>query len=440
MPSLSIQFCHQFGLTAAEIQSIDRIWSHALAKAAPFLGYAAPKIVARRAQLDPVNPALMNAGPPASKAWAPVLQGRTARAISPSPTPSPPISRRGGSRPATACRRSASSPAAWARFHDGRARLCRGGQARAGRIDRRARHVRPAQRDGARRARPPRSRADFSMNMPPEPDDPAILARMRDGFAAVSADLGSLCATRASVVAADRTRRRPGSDGARWCPRRSASSSPRRAWRDGRHLQPARQSRRSGLCESDHLSGRARDRRAARVQTDRGRDGPRRRNPGGAGGERRATRRRRSISIRHCKIRRRSPSPSAGAPRSARSRAAQRPDRRGRRLWLHPDPWAGAARRDRARHLLAHRRARQMHRRRAAACLCRRADARAGWSFNSAMRALRDGLAGRGGGRDALDQRRHRRHDPAVHPRGDDGAPADLPRGSSSRAPTCPTR
>ena len=33
-------------------------------------------------------------------------------------------------------------------------------------------------------------------------------------------------------------------------------------------------------------------------------------------------------------------------------------------------------------------------------------DTRAGWSFNSAMRALlRHGLAGHGGGRDAMDQR-----------------------------------
>lgn len=30
---------------------------------------------------------------------------------------------------------------------------------------------------------------DLSMNMPPEPDDPALIARMRDGFAALSADL-----------------------------------------------------------------------------------------------------------------------------------------------------------------------------------------------------------------------------------------------------------
>ena len=41
-------------------------------------------------------------------------------------------------------------------------------------------------------AGPRRSRADFTMNMPPEPDDPELLARMREGFASVAADLGSL--------------------------------------------------------------------------------------------------------------------------------------------------------------------------------------------------------------------------------------------------------
>jgi DNA-binding transcriptional MocR family regulator len=41
-------------------------------------------------------------------------------------------------------------------------------------------------------AGPGRSRADFSMNMPPEPEDPALLARMRDGFKAVAEDLDSL--------------------------------------------------------------------------------------------------------------------------------------------------------------------------------------------------------------------------------------------------------
>ena len=41
-------------------------------------------------------------------------------------------------------------------------------------------------------AGPRRSRADFSMNMPPEPEDPELLARMREGFASVASDLGSL--------------------------------------------------------------------------------------------------------------------------------------------------------------------------------------------------------------------------------------------------------
>ncbi len=39
---------------------------------------------------------------------------------------------------------------------------------------------------------PGRSRADFAMNMPPEPEDPALIARMREGYARVAADLESL--------------------------------------------------------------------------------------------------------------------------------------------------------------------------------------------------------------------------------------------------------
>ena len=39
---------------------------------------------------------------------------------------------------------------------------------------------------------PRRSRADFTMNMPPEPDDPELLQRMREGFARVADDLDSL--------------------------------------------------------------------------------------------------------------------------------------------------------------------------------------------------------------------------------------------------------
>ena len=41
-------------------------------------------------------------------------------------------------------------------------------------------------------AGPRRSRADFTMNMPPEPEDPELLARMREGFRNVAEDLDSL--------------------------------------------------------------------------------------------------------------------------------------------------------------------------------------------------------------------------------------------------------
>lgn len=50
--------------------------------------------------------------------------------------------------------------------------------------------------EGVRAAPPPDPRrareADLSMNLPPEPADPALLARMREGMAAVSADLVAL--------------------------------------------------------------------------------------------------------------------------------------------------------------------------------------------------------------------------------------------------------
>jgi DNA-binding transcriptional MocR family regulator len=41
-------------------------------------------------------------------------------------------------------------------------------------------------------AGPRRSRADFTMNMPPEPEDPDLLARMREGLASVAEDFDSL--------------------------------------------------------------------------------------------------------------------------------------------------------------------------------------------------------------------------------------------------------
>lgn len=50
--------------------------------------------------------------------------------------------------------------------------------------------------DPAKRARAPaparRGPVDFTMNLPPEPEDPALLARMQASFAAVAADLPSL--------------------------------------------------------------------------------------------------------------------------------------------------------------------------------------------------------------------------------------------------------
>ena len=83
---------------------------------------------------------------------------------------------------------------------------------------------------------PSRSRADFSMNMPPEPDDPELLARMRDGFASVAADLETLLRYQGfGGSPTDRDAAAAGSDGARSSLRRSAYSS-----------RPARMARWSG--------------------------------------------------------------------------------------------------------------------------------------------------------------------------------------------------
>jgi DNA-binding transcriptional MocR family regulator len=75
-----------------------------------------------------------------------------------------------------------------------------------------------------------------------------------------------------------------------------------------------------------------------------------------------------------------------------------------------------APRSHRARHLLAYCRPRQMHRRWPAFGLCRRArrPSRVVVQQRNAC-ALRHGVADLGGSRNAMDQRRHRRHDPAIH-------------------------
>ena len=173
---------------------------------------------------------------------------RTALATSPSPMRSPTTSRRDGSRPATGCRRSATLAARLSLDFTTVAR----GYVEAGKrglveFDRGPRHVRPPQRDGARRAGP-RPLAGGLL------DEHAAGAGRPRYHRAHARRLGqrerrpriAVCATKASAARrAIVTRRQPGSDGARWCPRRSASFVARRAWRDGRHLQPARQGGRS---------------------------------------------------------------------------------------------------------------------------------------------------------------------------------------------------
>ena len=85
-------------------------------------------------------------------------------------------------------------------------------------------------------------------------------------------------------------------------------------------------------------------------------------------------------------------------------------------LWFHSNARPPAPRGHRARHLLAHCGPRQVHRRWPAFGLCRRAGRPSRVVVQQRdARALRDGVADLRGGRDAMDQRWHRRHDPAIH-------------------------
>ena len=267
------------------------------------------------------------------------------------------------------------------------------------------------------------------MNMPPEPEDPELLARMREGFASVAADLGSLLRYQGfGGSPADRDA------ASAWLGRRAlvpcAGAHLRRAGRacrDGRHFQPARQGRRSRPLRGDHLSRRARDRRAARSSTGRRRDGRRRRHPRGAG--RGDPRLRAEGDLSQSDPAEPDDDHDSRAPprRDLRDRAAStacrssrttptassRPTAPRRSPRIAPDIcWhiAGLAKCIGAGLRLAYVVA---------------PDARSAWSFNSAMRALcvmaSPITAAR---RDALDRGRHRRHDPALHPRREHGARA----------------
>ena len=331
------------------------------------MGSAAPKVEARTAQLDAVNLVPMNAGPLASKAWAPALQGRDrprylaiADAIAEDVAkgrlapgdrlpPQRELARKLGLDFTTVAR----------------------GYVEAGKrglvesIVGRGTFVR---RNAIVRGEPGHrlSRADFSMNMPPEPDDPDIVARMRDGFAAVSADLGSLLRYQ-GFGGSPRDR----DAASAWLGRRALVPSQERIFvASGAHgamvgiFSMLAKAGEAVLCENVTYPGV----RAIAAQL--------------------------GIKLIGVEMDRDSVIPEAleesvraHAPKAIylnptlqnpttitipeRRRAshllhratAQCADRRGRRLWLHSDSWTGAARADGARHLLAYRGPREMYRR-----------------------------------------------------------------------------
>ena len=225
-------------------------------------------------------------------------------------------------RPSAAAARA--RPPARARFHDRRARLCRGGQARSDRVGRRPRHLRSSQSDGARRSRTaPLARRLHHEHAAGARRPRVARAHARRASPASRRISTRCCATRASAARrSTATPPRPGSAAARWCPRRSAvrdararmarwsaSSAcwPRRARRSCAKRSPipaCARSRRNSACvwsASPPTATASFPRRSTR------RSAPTRRKP--------------STSTRHCRIRRRSRSPNAAATRSARWRA-----------------------------------------------------------------------------------------------------------------------
>ena len=293
-------------------------------------------------------------------------------------------------------------------------------------------------------AGPQRSRADFTMNMPPEPDDPELLQRMREGFASVAADLELVAPLPGLRRIADGPR--CGRELARTARARSLAGAhiprARRAWRDGRHLQLAGACRGHRALRGDHLSRRALYLCAARFAADRNRHGRRRNHPGGARGGHAPARTESDLSEPHFTKSNDDHDPGTATRRDLLARTPfPDPDRRGRRLWIHPNAWSPAPRRHRARHLLAHCGPCQMHRGWPASGLRRRAGRPGRVVLQQRdARALRDGVADLGGGRDTLDQRRHGRHHPATSSGRKASPESALPRGPWSRGRTSPIR
>ena len=267
-------------------------------------------------------------------------------------------------------------------------------EARSGRIRRRPRHFRSARTPRSEAmSGPQRSRADFSMNMPPEPDDPALhradAARVCERRAPTSIRLlryqgfGGSPTDRDAAVELARTARARSFAGAHF--RRA-----RRAWRDGRDLQHAGASpatpcsaRRSPIPACASICAQL-GLQLIGVEMDGDGVIPEALEEACAG-----MRRRRSISTLLYRIQRPSRSRSADAPRSARvARRLQLPiveDDAYGFIPTHGPPPLAAIAPDSAGILRASPNA--------SAPACAPAyvvapDARAGWSFNSAMRGL----------------------------------------------------
>ena len=297
------------------------------------------------------------------------------------------------------------------------------GKRGSGRIRRRARHFRPAARDGARRRRPA-----------------ALARRLHDEHAARAGRSGAAramregvrerrgrsrircCATRASAARRwTATPPRPGSAGARSFPRRSAySSRPARMARWSASSACWRKAGDSVLCEAITYPGRARDRAQLGLQlvgVEMDGDGV-------------------IPEALEEAIRRHAPkaiylNPTLQNPTTItipeRRRAAICSLARRRHVPIveddaygfiptHGPPPLAAIAPDACWHI-------------AGLAKCIGAGLRLAYVVapdaprrlvvqQRHARALRDGVADLGGGRDALDQRRHRRHDPALHPRG----------------------
>ncbi len=125
--------------------------------------------------------------------WIRYSRQTASRAICKSPMPSklPSDTERWSSE--NACHRNENSRAPRHRFHTVRPALCRGSCPTPGREPCRSRHIRMRSAQTQHSVDPRRARnEDLSMNMPPEPQDPELLERMRDGLATVSANLISL--------------------------------------------------------------------------------------------------------------------------------------------------------------------------------------------------------------------------------------------------------